>query len=226
MTLENCSQEIRSRGIAVHHLDDSIKTIKNGRGYWEAMKLLLFADTHHSDKALKILQEKAEKVDVLVCAGDITIAGGNIPTILRRIVEFKKPLMIVHGNHEDEHELESACLKHRHIHFIHRRTLFFDGVIFQGFGGGGFSFRYPDLESITKRFYRDSHGYDRVVFVSHAPPYATRLDKIYGENAGSKSLRDLIRKNHPNIVICGHLHENSGETRIINPGPLGKIISI
>lgn len=85
--------------------------------------------------------------------------------------------------------------------------------------------------SLTKRLIL-YHKDKKIILVTHAPPYKTRLDKLAGEHCGNKSIRNFIEKSRSDLVICGHLHENFGRedkikrTRIINPGHFGKVISI
>ncbi|MBU3913579.1 MAG: metallophosphoesterase [Nanoarchaeota archaeon] len=60
------------------------------------------------------------------------------------------------------------------------------------------------------------------VIVSHAPPYG-HLDNSYKGRRGSKILLEAIKQFQPKLVLCGHIHENSGtkkigKTTIINLG--------
>ncbi len=67
------------------------------------------------------------------------------------------------------------------------------------------------------------------IFVSHVPPYNTKLDIIkYGPLAnthyGSEFVRHIIEKYQPAFAISGHIHESAGivklgKTVAINPGP-------
>ena len=52
------------------------------------------------------------------------------------------------------------------------------------------------------------------ILLSHVPPYGY-LDKIdSGKNVGSKILLDAIKKYHPKLVLCGHIHEDKGQSKI------------
>ena len=72
----------------------------------------------------------------------------------------------------------------------------------------------------------------KIILLTHAPPYRTKLDKLGRNYAGNKSFRNFIEKYKIDLHICGHLHENFGKedkiknTKIINPGPFGKIVEI
>lgn len=67
------------------------------------------------------------------------------------------------------------------------------------------------------------------VFVAHAPPAASKLDRYYGNLAwGSKSVREALEKHKPMLSLHGHIHESPevtgaffdqiGPTIAVNPG--------
>jgi Icc-related predicted phosphoesterase len=69
----------------------------------------------------------------------------------------------------------------------------------------------------------------RWIFVSHAGPYESNLDRlITGQPVGSRSVREFIEQRKPEISLHGHLHdspyvsghfyERIGNTVSINPG--------
>ena len=70
---------------------------------------------------------------------------------------------------------------------------------------------------------------NKIILVTHAPPYKTKIDEIWGEHAGNKSIRKFIEQTKPVLAVSGHLHECVGgdmirKTRVINPGYKGKVI--
>ena len=67
------------------------------------------------------------------------------------------------------------------------------------------------------------------VFVAHAPPFGTNLDRSYkGESWGSRAIRAAIEKHQPLLSLHGHIHESPvvsgsfihrlGKTVAVNPG--------
>ncbi|VVB80689.1 Metallophosphoesterase, calcineurin superfamily [uncultured archaeon] len=59
----------------------------------------------------------------------------------------------------------------------------------------------------------------KIIFLTHNAPYKTRLDLIRhgpqkGKHYGSFQEQLLIKKYQPDIVICGHMHENFGKDKI------------
>lgn len=85
-----------------------------------------------------------------------------------------------------------------------------------------------DWERMTADPKMDSAYYEALppadIVVSHCPPFGLR-DEFRrpgsGHHLGSPGLRRYIVKNQPLIVVCGHIHEGSGETisgntRVVN----------
>ena len=94
---------------------------------------------------------------------------------------------------------------------------------------------------VDKHFEKIASGFLKIlktknkkyILMTHAPPYDTRLDKLFDEgHCGNKSVRNFIKKSKPLVAFSGHIHENNGKkdklgrTRLINPGPEGTIVSI
>ena len=195
------------------------------------MNILAFVDVHEDIKALDSIIKKSKDVSLLVCAGDLTIFEQNMDLMLSMLNKIEKPVLIIPGNHETDTNLRKACSLFKNIIYLHKRSYEAGNYLFFGHGGGGFSTHNPKFEKIAKTFSRKITDEKKVVFVSHEPPYGTKLDLIDG-HCGSKSLRKFIKENNLKLVICGHLHENKNkidkidDTLIINPGPYGKIINV
>ena len=195
------------------------------------MKLLAFVDTHGSKKAMEQIKEKSKKVDMTVCAGDVSIFGQNLKEHLRFFEGLKKPFVIIPGNHESMEEMDEGLSGFNNFIFLHGTVMEVEDYVFMGYGGGGFSKADKRFEHFVKMFRPRIKG-KKVILVTHAPPYHTKLDHINGESAGNKSIREFIDKYSPMLAISGHLHENAdkmekiGKTVVINPGPYGKIIEV
>jgi len=69
----------------------------------------------------------------------------------------------------------------------------------------------------------------KTIYVTHAPPFDTRLDVIYsGSHVGSRAIRKFITEKQPYLTLHGHIHESCqmtgtwkdiiGRTVSINPG--------
>lgn len=197
------------------------------------MKILAFTDTHANKKSLKTLFQKAQDVDLLVCAGDISDWGKGIEHELKVLSKFKKTLLIVHGNHESRELMQKFCERFEFCRFIHKASYEINGYIFLGYGGGGFSKTDVEFEKLVNLFKAHYDGKKKIILVTHAPPYGTKVDLIPGlGHRGNLSIRKFIEKFQPLLHVCGHLHESFSKTDtigrsiIVNPGPNGKIIEI
>jgi len=204
------------------------------------MKLLIFTDLHGSSKAFDKLVSKIKKgrPDAIICAGDLTIFGSGLKTLMKRFDAFGIPMFVIPGNHETEEELEIYSRDLKFIQSIHLRAVLFDSVLFIGCGGGGFTEQHAAFEQSEKDFassikkIKIKNQRHKVVLVVHQPPSNTRLDELYGYHVGSTSIRNFIETHHVDLCITGHIHEDEGKsdkigkTKVINPGPEGQIIEI
>lgn len=198
------------------------------------MKILAFVDLHGSMSMLKKLSALAKKedVDYIVCAGDLTIFGDSMQMLLQVLDRMGKPVLMIHGNHESEDVLRKMCARTKNIRFLHKEVLEEGDYVFMCYGGGGFSLKDPVFEKWSKEAMNKIDEHKKIILVTHAPPYCTKLDRILDQPAGSKSIRKFIKLVQPKIAISGHLHENFGmkdridKTKLINPGPWGAILTV
>ncbi|MBI2133569.1 metallophosphoesterase family protein [Candidatus Woesearchaeota archaeon] len=191
------------------------------------MRILAFTDTHGKPRFLKTIQKKSASADIIICCGDFTVFENNMPRILSDLDKIGKKLLLIHGNHEDERHVEEACLDMKNITFLHRKKHNFMGFTFIGYGGMGFSAKDDDFEKFSKKYLSEKN----MILITHAPPYNTKVDQLWSHN-GNKSITQFIKKAQPTLALCGHFHELFGKqdiigkTRIINPGPEGKVIEV
>ncbi|MBI2107201.1 metallophosphoesterase family protein [Candidatus Woesearchaeota archaeon] len=189
------------------------------------MKILAFSDIHGNKKAITSIISISNKKnpDLLICAGDISSSKMITKEVVKELKKSKKPIFIIHGNHETSQEVESD----KQVTNLHKKLIQIEDYNFLGFGGGGFSKRDIEFEKFTKNIKKEN-----LILVTHAPPYNTVLDILPMGHVGSISIKNFIKNNKPILAICGHLHENEGKsekiykTLIINPGIKGKIIEI
>ena len=201
------------------------------------MKILAFTDIHGSLHAIKRIEQKvkSQNPDLLVCAGDISIFEHGIIGILRRLNRLNREIVMIHGNHEDDSTFRKLQTLFKNIIFIHKKHFIKGNLLFIGYGGGGFSIVDKEFEKIGnsqfKQTIKNNHD-KKIVLVTHAPPYRTKLDKLVDGHCGNKSIKQFVEKSKIEYLICGHLHENFGKedkigkTKIIKPGPFGKIIIV
>jgi len=198
------------------------------------MKLLLFADVHGSLKALSKIQEKAKKEnpDLLICAGDLSNFERGLDLLLSKLSKIGIPVLMIPGNHEGDASLKKACGMFRNLVFIHDTTYEKGGVLFFGYGGGGFASTDKGFEKSVKKHKEKLRKAKTIVLVTHQPPYGNRLDKLSGAYCGNKSYAKFVKDFKPKLAVSGHLHENAGKkdklgkTDLINPGPEGVLVTI
>ena len=192
------------------------------------MIICAFTDLHADRKSLLQVKKKAEKADLIVCTGDISIFGRGLETVGLLLAQLNKKVLLVPGNHELEEEL--VLITSRNLLNMHKIIYTHKGLTFLGHGGGGFTRTAQDFVAFTKTIKKET----RVdIMMVHQPPYGTKVDKLdlFG-HVGNKDYTEFIKKNQPTIVFCGHLHENFhksdviGKTLVVNPGPDGEVYEI
>jgi len=196
------------------------------------MKILAFTDIHSNSNYIDIILKKSKKhnPDLLVCSGDLTYFGIKLNFVLKRLNSIKKPLILIHGNHEDEDEVTVLCSKYPNLIYLHKQVYDFKDYRFIGYGGLGFSRTTKSLEKfvLSKKIEGKKH-----ILIFHQPPYGTKLDDIpFLGYVGNKSITKMIKLVKPVLALSGHIHETFnkkdkiGNSLLINPGQKGKIISI
>jgi len=196
------------------------------------MRILCFVDVHGDFGAIRKLAKKARKADLLICAGDISRFETDIDLILQKLDEIGRKILIIHGNHEGSDYLAEKCEKFDNLVFFHKKTEFIEDVLFIGHGGGGFEEKSPNMEKFFQKNEDMLRKAQKSVFITHAPPFKTKLDVIGRNHNGNNTLRNLIIKYQPVYAISGHFHENWGKKdtigmcKVLNPGPYGVLIDI
>jgi Icc-related predicted phosphoesterase len=192
------------------------------------MIICAFTDLHADRKSFIQVKKKAEKADLIICTGDMSIFGRGLEAVGLLLEQFNKKVLLVPGNHELEEEI--AVISSKNLLNMHKMVYTHKGITFLGHGGGGFTRTIPDFAPFVKTI-KEKTKID--VMLVHQPPYGTKLDKldIYG-HVGNKDYTNFIEKVQPTIVFCGHLHENFHKsdtikkTLIVNPGPDGELYEI
>ncbi len=198
------------------------------------MKILTFSDIHGSIKAIHRVKQaaKLEKPDLILFGGDLTVFGRDHEKMMEELDKIGQEILIIDGNHETVVELRKAAAATKNVTFFNAKTRRIGNFLVIGYGVNGFSLTDQHFEDFISRIKQEFQPGDKIIMLSHGPPYGTKVDLIIDQHCGSKSLRDFIEKYHPVLVISGHLHETFnmsqklGKTFIINPGPFGKIITI
>ncbi|MFH0988697.1 MAG: metallophosphoesterase [bacterium] len=197
------------------------------------MKILAFSDIHGAHQRVFELASAECPFDAMIIAGDIT-THGTPRQALDAIEQFQslgKPLFVVTGNMDP---VDIGRRIQDHGSSIDGNGIVWNDVGFFGVGGSPFTPMHTPNElpeeEITRRC---EEGWNKVndarwkIFVPHAPPYKTTIDRIMtGNHVGSTAIRICIEQHQPHAVVCGHIHEARGTDRLgtsqmVNCGPAG-----
>jgi hypothetical protein len=193
------------------------------------MRLLALADIHDHFGVVDEILRKANPVDVLILAGDLTTNG--TPAQVERAIQSWRPrvphLFAVAGNMDspaiDETLERLGVSLNGHGHRV-------GDVAFCGCSAApvsiGTPYELPESE-LQRRIELGFHQADsaaRLVFVPHAPPRGAVDRTGSGISAGSEAVRRFVDRAQPGLVLCGHIHEARGQARlgqslVVNCGP-------
>ncbi len=116
--------------------------------------------------------------------------------------------------------------------YLHKGVYEINNFQFLGWGNDGFSYIENDFEDFMKKFRKEFNKNKKIIFVTHAPIYNTKLDLLPVGHRGCKSTRKFVEEFQPILTLCGHFHESFKKkdkiknSLIINPGPDGMIIDV
>jgi hypothetical protein len=194
------------------------------------MRIIAFADVHGSFDRVDETLRKELTFDVVVIGGDLTTHGttDEAGSVIQQLQKFGKPVFAVAGNMDlpgFDAAYETLGVN------INARGVVVADTGFFGVAGSPFTpMNTPYEISETEIGRRASRGWQDVesarwkVFVPHAPPRGTALDRILvGNHVGSIAVRAFVELHQPDLLICGHIHESRGvdalgRTQMVNCG--------
>lgn len=199
------------------------------------MRIIGCTDLHCNTAAVRRIAKlaKQKKADCIVCCGDISIFGEGLDYMIKKLAQIGKPVFVVPGNHDDQAVLRKLCSFYPNMHFIHKKIQQFQGYHFMGFEADGFSGQDVEFRHWAKKMSRKLKKMEKIVLVTHAPPYGTKGDTLMGEHCGNKDLKAFL-KTHKNVVahFYGHFHETAGtkekvnKAKVVNPGSKGMVVEL
>jgi Icc-related predicted phosphoesterase len=205
------------------------------------VRILAFTDAHGKLEVFQDLKRLAESTppEVFVCAGDLSFFGDGYDLFLRGLGALGQPVYFVPGNHETP-----STVKSLEIQFPYLRNVAFQVVEAAGIRLAGLPASdafwpgaQPD-EVLCARGAAMGEAGDRkkpLVLLTHYPPSGTRVSGVSVltlDSGGSRLVRRIVEALRPALVVCGHYHQDFGkeahvgETRIVNPGPGGRILEV
>ena len=194
------------------------------------MRIIAFTDIHGAyDRIEKVLRHESP-ADAILIGGDLTTRGTleEARAAIHQLQAFDIPLLAVAGNMDLP--LFDAEYDRLGIN-INAAGKIIDDVGFFGIAGSPFTPMNTPYEISEDEIKRRAeagwavvHGAGRTVFVPHAPPRGSRLDRIFtGRHVGSTSVRQFVEASQPDVLVCGHIHESRGKdalgrTQMVNCG--------
>ncbi len=196
------------------------------------LKILAFSDLHCNVDAATQIARSAPAVDWVIGAGDFATMRRGLAKTIDVLRTIDRPTVIVPGNGESFDELQTACAGWPAVHVLHGSGVQIDGVPVFGIGGaipttpfGAWSYDFSEQQAAEML----AACPPKCVLVSHSPPHGIVDRSTSGQHLGSKSVRAVIERLQPRLVICGHIHDSwqqremLGPTLVINAGPRGQL---
>ena len=196
----------------------------------DVMDIIVISDIHGDVENLLLYLDKIKefKFDVVVCPGDFTDV--DVPKgftqndvarlIIKELKTLKKTLLCVPGN-VDSYEIVNILEEEKVS--VHGKGKVVSDIGFYGFGGAKTPFNTsiePSEEELKiglKNSWEDVRGAERLIQVTHNPPFNSRLDVVQsGIHVGSNVVRNFIESKNPIIAISSHIHEARGTDRLKN----------
>ncbi|TWU21579.1 Calcineurin-like phosphoesterase superfamily domain protein [Novipirellula galeiformis] len=199
------------------------------------MKYLCFSDLHCDTVAAEKLVAMAERVDVVIGAGDFARQHRGISDTLDILSKIEKPAVLVPGNGETAEELTAAAKGWNRATVLHGNGCSIKGIDFWGVGGGipvtpfgDWSYDFDETQAAELLADCPHQG----VLVVHSPPIDSVDHDSEGRIRGSQSIRSIVETRNPRLVVCGHIHSDwekqvmIGNSLVLNAGPAGVIVEI
>ncbi len=198
------------------------------------LKLLAFTDIHGSYERVDRIISSEQGTNGIIIGGDLTTYGApeEGEQAIRLFQNSGLPVFAVAGN------LDSPDFDRKHEDLgvsINAKGRLLGEVGLFGVSASPFTPMHTPYEIAEDEIARRAEqGWKDVcearwkIFVPHAPPRNTKLDRItLGAHVGSTAVRTFIEEHQPDVVVCGHIHEARGtdiigKTKIVNCGPAGK----
>jgi uncharacterized protein len=202
----------------------------------KSLRILGLADLH--DQIERLDELKDTDADLIVFCGDLHNGSHRkeAAPVASALARLGPPVLIVPGNMDHKDVVPDLWSEAGFI-MLHQ-TIFQHGDYgFLGLGGmvardprrlgdpGRYYHRDEEVYRILAAAYAKISGTKCKIVVVHQPPRGAQ-DRLYnGESSGSVSLRRFVEEYQPDLLLCGHIHEDRGEcsigsTRIVNVGEL------
>ena len=199
------------------------------------IKILAIGDIHGDTGLVKKLAERAkrEKVDLVILAGDLTMAEESTDNIIGPFIKEGKQVLLIPGNHESVATIDFLAQMYPNTKNIHGYGLKKNNIGIFGAGTANMGIHQIGDENIfkmLKKGHREVKDTEKKVMVTHIHPEGSKAE--FSGFVGSKAVKKAIRKFQPDVAICSHIHEAGGieekigKTNLINVSRKAKIFEI
>lgn len=197
-------------------------------------RILAVGDIHGDTKWVKQLAERAkkEKVDLIILAGDLTLAESSTKNLIGPFVKTKKQVLLIPGNHESVATANFLAELYG-IKNIHGYSFIKDDVGVFGVGGADIGINMikdSEIFELLKKGNKNLKGLKKKIMVTHMHPKGSKAEFFGFE--GSEAVKKAIKEFKPDVLINAHIHEAGGieekieDTRVINVSRKEKIFEI
>ena len=197
------------------------------------MKILAAGDIHGDSGLAKKLAEiaKKENIDLVILAGDLTLADTSTKNIIGPFIKAKKKVLLIPGNHETFATADFLAESYPDTKNIHGYSFMQDKLGIFGAGGAiGFNTSEKEIFDALKKGNSSLKDADKKIMVTHMHHKGSKAE--FSGFEGSKSIKRAIKEFKPDILINAHIHEAGGieekigKTRVINVSRNPTIIEI
>jgi Icc-related predicted phosphoesterase len=187
------------------------------------MRSIVVSDIHAKTLTAELVNLAAEKhkADNILVLGDVTNFG-PMSVAVDYISSLKRTVYAIPGNCDPRNFPQAISKVAKDLH---GRTVTVDGIKIAGLGGSNPTIFDTPFEISEEEIFSslDAICDDVTILMVHAPAFG-HLDMIpSGMMVGSESIRAIVDKYRPLVVLSGHIHEARGTkehdgTLFLNPG--------
>jgi Icc-related predicted phosphoesterase len=199
------------------------------------IKILAVGDIHGDTGLVKKMAKKAkaENVDVVILTGDLTFAEVSTEGLIGPFVKEKKPVLVMHGNHESIATVDFLAELYPDTKNLHGYSFIKNNVGIFGCGGADFGTCFLDEKGFfytLKKAHKGVENMKKKIMITHMHVAETMSE--FSGFAGSSGIRKAVEKFQPDFLLHSHIHEAEGmqekigKTTVINVGRRGRIIEL
>jgi len=199
-------------------------------------KILAVGDIHGDTGLVRRLAEiaKREKVDLVILAGDLTLAEQSTKNLIGPFLKAKKEVLLIPGNHESVAtaeflaEMYGPNTRNIHGYAIQRGNVGIFGAGTVDWGAKGRESQ--ELFNLLKKGNEKVKNSEKRIMVTHMHARGSKAE--FTGFPGSPAVRKAIDKFQPDVLISAHIHEAGGieeqigKTKVINVSRKPKIFEI